>query len=114
MLFIGPTLLSGIGQHCKKYMDLFPRSKYIQIQEEIPESEKAFIFALPIPYWLDKIPEIKRKIKDVITVNSLHYLIKLQYRANFVVVYFHVSFPILSFILYMFIYQIKDHIHFII
>ena len=66
MLFIGPTLLSGIGQHCKKYMDLFPRSKYIQIQEEIPESEKAFIFALPIPYWLDKIPEIKRKIKDVI------------------------------------------------
>lgn len=66
MLFIGPTLLSGIGQHCKKYMDLFPRSKYIQIQEEIPESEKAFIFALPIPHWLDKIPEIKRKIKDVI------------------------------------------------
>ena len=66
MLFIGPTLLSGIGQHCKKYMDLFPRSKYIQIQEEIPECEKAFIFALPIPYWLDKIPEIKRKIKDVI------------------------------------------------
>ena len=66
MLFIGPTLLSGIGQHCKKYMDIFPRSKYIQIQEEIPESEKAFIFALPIPYWLDKIPEIKRKIKDVI------------------------------------------------
>ena len=66
MLFIGPTLLSGMGQHCKKYMDLFPMSKYIQIQEEIPESEKAFIFALPIPYWLDKIPEIKRKIKDVI------------------------------------------------
>ena len=66
MLFIGPTLLSGIGQHCKKYIDLFPRSKYIQIQEEIPESEKAFIFALPIPHWLDKIPEIKRKIKDVI------------------------------------------------
>ena len=66
MLFIGPTLLSGIGQHCKKYMDIFPRSKYIEIQEEIPECEKAFIFALPIPHWLDKIPEIKRKIKDVI------------------------------------------------
>ena len=66
MLFIGPTLLSGIGQLCKKYMDLFPRGKYIEIQEEIPECEKVFIFALPIPYWLDKIPEIKRKIKDVI------------------------------------------------
>ena len=68
MLFIGPTLLSGIGQHCIKYMNLFPEvgyTKYIQIHEDIPESDSAFIFALPIPYWLDKIPEIKRKIKNV-------------------------------------------------
>ena len=68
MLFIGPTLLSGIGQHCIKYMNLFPTvgyTKYIQIHEDIPESDSAFIFALPIPYWLDKIPEIKRKIKNV-------------------------------------------------
>ena len=59
MLFIGPTLLSGIGQHCIKYMNLFPEvgyTKYIQIHEDIPESDSAFIFALPIPYWLDKIP----------------------------------------------------------
>jgi glycosyltransferase involved in cell wall biosynthesis len=65
MLFIGPNLLSGIGQHCKKYMNLFPRSKFIEIQNDIPECEKAFIFALPVQYWLDKIPEIKRKIKHV-------------------------------------------------
>src|SRR6056300_172620 len=65
MLFIGPTPLSGIGQHCKKYIDIFPRSKYLEIHEEIPECERAFIFALPVPYWLDKIPEIKRKIKHV-------------------------------------------------
>ena len=68
MLFIGPTLLSGIGQHCIKYMNLFPTvgyTKYIQIHEDIPESDSAFIFALPIPCWLDKIPEIKRKIKNV-------------------------------------------------
>ena len=68
MLFIGPTLLSGIGQLTKKYMDIFPDTrytKYIQIHEEIPESEHAFIFALPIQYWLDRIPEIKRKIKNV-------------------------------------------------
>jgi glycosyltransferase involved in cell wall biosynthesis len=65
MLFIGPTPLSGIGQHCKKYMDIFPRSKYLEIHEEIPECERAFIFALPVPNWLDKIPEIKRKIKHV-------------------------------------------------
>ena len=68
MLFIGPTLLSGIGQLTKKYMDIFPDTrytKYIQIHEKIPESEHAFIFALPIQYWLDRIPEIKRKIKNV-------------------------------------------------
>tara|TARA_Y100000996_G_scaffold344958_1_gene282770 strand:- start:597 stop:1556 length:960 start_codon:yes stop_codon:yes gene_type:complete len=68
MLFIGPTLLSGIGQHCKKYMDIFPPvgyTKYIEIHEEIPESDSAFIFALPVKYWLDRIPEIKRKIKHV-------------------------------------------------
>jgi glycosyltransferase involved in cell wall biosynthesis len=65
MLFIGPTLLSGIGQHCKKYIDLFPGSRYIQVQEDIPKCEKAFIFALPIQYWLDRIPEIKSKVKHV-------------------------------------------------
>ena len=65
MLFIGPTPLSGIGQHCKKYMNIFPGSKYIEIQNDIPKCENAFIFALPVPYWLDKIPEIKRKIKHV-------------------------------------------------
>jgi glycosyltransferase involved in cell wall biosynthesis len=66
MLFIGPSLLSGIGQHCKKYMNLFPGSKYIEIQNDIPNCENAFIFALPVQHWLDKIPEIKRKIKHVI------------------------------------------------
>ena len=65
MLFIGPTLLSGIGQLTHKYLDLFPDSKYLEIQEEIPECDRAFIFALPVQYWLDKIPEIKRKIKHV-------------------------------------------------
>ena len=42
MLFIGPTLLSGIGQHCKKYMDIFPEvgyTKYIRNTRDIPESE---------------------------------------------------------------------------
>ena len=65
MLFIGPTPLSGIGQHCKKYMNLFPGSQYIEIQNDIPQCENAFIFALPVSHWLDKIPEIKRKIKHV-------------------------------------------------
>ena len=65
MLFIGPTALSGIGQQLRKYMKLFPDCKCIEINDEIPVCENAFIYALPIQYWLDKIPEIKRKIKNV-------------------------------------------------
>jgi len=66
MLFIGPTLMSGIGQHLKKYSTLFPGSTYMEIMEDnIPECEEAFIFALPVPYWLTRIPEMKRKIKHL-------------------------------------------------
>lgn len=63
MLFIGPTLLSGIGQHLDKYRSLFPGSTYIEITCDIPECDEAFIFAIPDPYWLKKIPELKKKIK---------------------------------------------------
>ena len=31
MLFVGPTLLSGIGQVVKKYQCLYPDSKYIAL-----------------------------------------------------------------------------------
>ena len=66
MLFIGPTLMSGIGQHLKKYSTLFPGSTYMEIMEDnIPECEEAFIFALPVPYWLTRIPEMKRKNKHL-------------------------------------------------
>ena len=65
MLVIGPTLLSGIGQHAKKYTELFPDWKYVQIQEEIHSCERAFIFALPTDFWLNKIPELKRKVKHL-------------------------------------------------
>lgn len=40
MIFIGPTLLSGIGQHTKKYMDLFPDSKYYIYNQDIPECDR--------------------------------------------------------------------------
>lgn len=65
MIVIGPTLLSGIGQHAKKYTELSPDWKYIQVQEEIPVCERALIFALPTDFWLNKIPELKRKIKHL-------------------------------------------------
>jgi len=66
MIFIGPPLLSGIGQHTKKYMDLFPGSIYYQINDDIPECDHGFIFALPLPHWINKIQEIKKKVKNII------------------------------------------------
>lgn len=65
MLFIGPSLLSGIGQYLHKYLSLFPGSKYVQVFDEITECDEAFIFAIPDPYWIEKIPELKKKFKKL-------------------------------------------------
>lgn len=63
MIVYGPTLLSGIGQHANKYTKLFDGWKYVEYDKEIPECERAFVFALPVDYWLDKIVELKKKVK---------------------------------------------------
>lgn len=65
MLVIGPTLLSGIGQHAKKYTEMFPDWTYMEINENVPKCERAFVFALPVRHWLDKIIELKSKIKHL-------------------------------------------------
>jgi glycosyltransferase involved in cell wall biosynthesis len=65
MILIGPSLLSGIGQHAYKYTKLFPDWKYAQINETIEACERAFVFALPTDFWLSKIPELKQKIKHL-------------------------------------------------
>lgn len=66
MIFIGPTLLSGIGQHAIKYKNLFPESEYYLIGDKtIPTCEHAFMFALPISYVFDYIPFLKSKAKRV-------------------------------------------------
>lgn len=65
MLLIGPTLLSGIGQHLKKYGSLFPGSTYVELSADLPDDEEAFIFALPVPYWLEAIPSLKKKYKHL-------------------------------------------------
>ena len=65
MLFIGPTPLSGIGQHCKKYATLFPGSKYIElgkVGEELPDKcEEIFAFIIPFP----GVTEFCKKIKTI-------------------------------------------------
>jgi glycosyltransferase involved in cell wall biosynthesis len=65
MIVIGPTLASGIGQHAKKYTELFPDWRYVEIHQEIPNCDRAFIFALPVDFWLKKITELKHKIKHL-------------------------------------------------
>jgi glycosyltransferase involved in cell wall biosynthesis len=71
MLLIGPSLLSGIGQHLLKYKPLLEGSQYIQLGvDQIPKSDVALIFALPTAAWLDSIPRIKQQCKKVICMTT--------------------------------------------
>lgn len=72
MLFIGPTQLSGIGQHTLKYLELFPNSVYKQIHElgDDDDGQDTFIFPLPIEPWLSAIPKIKEKAKSLICMTT--------------------------------------------
>lgn len=65
MIFIGPTLLSGIGQHASKYCRLFPESKYYNVADDIPESDDGLLFVIPIPQTIERIPYIKSKVKNL-------------------------------------------------
>lgn len=64
--FIGPTMLSGIGQMLHKYLDVFPGSKYHELVPgvPVPPGDTACMFALPIEAWLTQIPQIKRSFKN--------------------------------------------------
>ena len=54
MIVIGPSLLTGIGNHAKKYRNLFlPDSNYFEIGSQLPETKHALIFMLPIQEHLD-------------------------------------------------------------
>ena len=65
MIFIGPTLLSGIGQHASKYCKLFPDAKYYVFGEELPTCDHAFIFVIPTPGILEQIKYIKSKANKI-------------------------------------------------
>lgn len=67
MIFIGPRLLSGIGQVTLKYSKLFPDSIYCVLGEDrIPPGEDVFVYALPTSVWLAAIPIIKNISKSVV------------------------------------------------
>src|SRR5210317_890025 len=65
MIFIGPTLLAGIGQHASKYCRLFPESKYYTTADDIPESEHGLLFTIPVPQTIERIPYIKSRVKNL-------------------------------------------------
>lgn len=66
MLFIGPTLLSGIGQVVKKYQSLYPDSKYIDYGVPIEKDSDVFVFALPIPDVINYLITVKQQARKVI------------------------------------------------
>lgn len=66
MLLIGPTLASGIGQHAKKYTQVFtPRAEYYQIGTTLPEDDHGLIFILPIPQHIKYVEYAKSRIKNL-------------------------------------------------
>lgn len=65
MIFVGYSLSSGLGQHCKKLSQLFPGAEYYQFGQDIPETDHAFLFAIPVEQTLQCIPAIKEKAKKV-------------------------------------------------
>lgn len=66
MIFIGPVLLSGIGQVVNKYKELC-HGEYYEFSQihNIPSDQDAFLFALPIQALLDEIPYIKHTCRHV-------------------------------------------------
>lgn len=66
--FIGPTLLSGIGQHCHKYVRLFPDATYIELKDvaTLPECDTAFAFLIPVGDIRKVCQFIKHRAKKVI------------------------------------------------
>ena len=66
MIFIGPTLLSGIGQVVRKYSTLYPGSKCVEYGHAIEKDEKVFIFALPLPNVIEYLMYLKQQTKNIL------------------------------------------------
>ena len=68
MLFIGPPILSGIGQVVLDYSKLLDptNAKHIVLgQDKYIQNQDVFMFALPTPQWLSVIPAIIKTSKSV-------------------------------------------------
>ena len=66
MIVIGPSLLTGIGNHAKKYTNLFlPNSKYFIFGSQLPESEHGLVFMLPIQEHLEYLKYARTRVKNL-------------------------------------------------
>jgi len=66
MIIIGPSLISGIGQHAQKYIKLFsPDCTYYTFGNEIPEHEHGLIFMLPIKDHIEYVKYAKTRVKNL-------------------------------------------------
>ena len=65
MIVIGPTLLCGIGQHAKKYTQMFEDATYHLIGSELPESDHGLIFTIPIKQNIEYIKYAKTRVKNL-------------------------------------------------
>ena len=63
---IGPNPLAGIGQQGMKYSRML-ECPYVVFPEweKVPEAAVVMIYALPVQYWLDAIPGMKKRFKKV-------------------------------------------------
>jgi len=64
MIIIGPSTLSGIGQHAKKYTKLL-NCGYYPIGGELPEVNDALVFLLPVQEHLRHTDYIRSRVKNL-------------------------------------------------
>lgn len=71
MNFLGPSLYCGIGQHCKKYMQLFEPSVYIDynyedINKKLMKDKPVFMFVIPTQQAFNAIETVKQLTNNII------------------------------------------------
>src|SRR6056300_1387486 len=65
MIVIGPHLLTGIGQHAKKYTSVFENASYHVIGSELPVSDHGLIFMIPVKDHMEYIKYVKTRVKNL-------------------------------------------------
>ena len=66
MIVIGPALNTGIGNHAKKYIDLFrPDSSYHVFGSKLPEDDHGLVFMLPLRDHLEYVKYAKTRVKNL-------------------------------------------------